>query len=114
MASLVWLVLGAAMFGAGLGGGGYGAYSTRPAPLLSRTDCNRIADDEGARACVGVAQAARQRRVMLHEAEARRSVVAGSIIVGPPLAGMVLVWGIGKATAGRAPQPPRPGFPARR
>lgn len=97
LGSLLWLAVSLATVGSGLGTSQYGDYSTRPAPLLSRPDCSRIADSDGARTCLGVAGISRERRAMLHDAELQQSAVAGSIVIGPPLAGMLLVWGIGQA-----------------
>jgi hypothetical protein len=112
--SLLWLAVSLATVGSGLGNAGYGEYATRSASLLSRPGCSRIADNDGALTCIDLAESSRERRAMLREAEVQQSAVAGSIVVGPPLAGMLLVWGIGQTLDRRVKTRRRPGRPPRR
>ena len=113
IASLVWLLVSAVVVGAELGVPDYGTSSSQPAPLLSRTGCSRVADDQSAQACRGIAGIAHRRRTMEHQAELRGSLAAGTIIVGPPLVGMLIAWAAGRTSDRRAAGPRAPTIAAR-
>ena len=81
--ALVWF-LGSTVYYA-LGAGGAYAVTSRPAPLLSGIECNRIVDPQGQHSCKGVAQLSRERRIMMQDREAARAISTGSAILGPPL-----------------------------
>ena len=105
IASLIWLLTSAVFLGTNLSPMDYGVSSSLPAPLLSRSGCSGVVDDHSARACLGIADIARQRRALQREAELRGSLVTGTIIVGPPLAGVLIAWGVGHASARREAGP---------
>ena len=114
IASLIWLLASSVFFGASLGLTDYGVSSSLPAPLLSRTGCSGVVDNQSARACLGIADIARQRRALQREAELHGSLVTGTIIVGPPLAGALIAWSIGHASARREARPGMSAIRARR
>lgn len=87
--SLVWFVGATAYYG--FGAGREFPVSSRPAPLLSGVECNRVMDVDGQRSCAGVATLSRERRIMLQDREAGRSVQAGTAILGPPLLSLLAV-----------------------
>lgn len=112
--SLLWLAASLATVGSGLANSGYAEYSTPPAPLLSRPGCSRIADNDGALTCIQLAETSRERQAMLREAEMQQSAVAGSVVIGPPLAGMLLIWAISQTLDRRVQTRRRPGRLPRR
>lgn len=104
--ALVWFVGTTAYYG--FGADRNSAISTRPAPLLSGVECNRVGDIDGQRSCLGVANLSRERRIMLQDREAGRSVEAGTAIVGPPLLSLLAVALFMHYVRPKAPEPIRP------
>ena len=109
--ALVWF-LGSTVYYA-FGAGGSMTGTSRPAPLLSGIECNRIVSVEGQRACRGVADLSRERRIMMQDRQAERAVRTGSAILGPPLLSLIAL-----ALFMRYVYPPqprsRPSVPGRR
>jgi|GEM_PF-1865516 len=109
VASLAWLVATTLVFAVGESRNPLGEPSTMPAPLLRAHQCGRVGDPDAYMACAGVAAMARQRRVLQQDAQATRSIVAGTVITAPPLVSLALVvwlsWRFGGGPAGRGPGP---------
>ncbi|NBC31706.1 MAG: hypothetical protein GVY13_03415 [Alphaproteobacteria bacterium] len=116
--ALIWFVGATAYFG--FGADRNFPVSSRPAPLLSGVECNRVVDIDGQRSCMGVANLSRERRIMLQDREADRSVHAGTAILGPPLLSLLGVFLLTRYVGREPPVParaprPRHGFaPGRR
>ena len=64
---------------------------TRLSPQLSRADCSPMADPLSRRACHGATAMARERRVAGDRMDSERQAMAGTIVVAPPLASLILV-----------------------
>ena len=94
VASLLWFAASMTYLsgGADFGSNPMGHYEpTRLSPQLARADCSPMVDPLSRSACEGATAMARQRRVSGDLLQGDGQAIAGTIIIAPPLAALILV-----------------------
>lgn len=109
--ALIWFVGATAFYG--FGGSSAHQFSTMSAPLLSGNACNSVLGIAGQQSCQGVANMSRDRRTLQRTRASQHAIMAGSIILGPPLLSLVGLLGFMHYTRPRTVIPKRePADPA--